>query len=202
MLSAQVSALAHLLSVQTAVGSTIQADGHVFGLASFVSMTQHKDAPFVRACREFVVSNCPEGDRADVERYLDSSTFNVGWMMNERIVNIPQQLAPPLHAMLLDDVKWARENPEECGHDVETFDFQYALVMSPAVTQAADSSSKKKRDSVLYVRPEEEELLSHATVSFDFSPSSGGAGHEIVRIALVPWEDYVGCVEKWRASLQ
>ena len=204
-----VPGLAHLTTIQSAVGSTIRVtdgeekDQDVYGFATAISMAAHKDADFVKAAKALVLEKCPAAEKEDAERILSGGSFNVGWIVSERIVNIPHELARPLHRMLLDDVDWARKNPEECGHDEETFDFQYALLLCPSVQVSDDAGKGKKKKIAAFLRPEEEELVSLAEVTFSFKPEQTeqqeGAqqGNEDIHVALVPWEDYARRVSSW-----
>lgn len=42
---------------------------------------------------------------------------NAGVLLNERVLNLPPELAPALHNALLEDIVWAQHN-EVCGHRV------------------------------------------------------------------------------------
>lgn len=39
-------------------------------------------------------------------------------MINERLINCPPQLAPPLVQALFDEIQWATEDMKEVRHDI------------------------------------------------------------------------------------
>lgn len=59
--------------------------------------------------RAWLIGKCDEKQRAALTDIVSSSTC--GWLINERVVNLPVQLLPPLLDALVQDVNWARTNP-------------------------------------------------------------------------------------------
>ena len=45
----------------------------------------------------------------------------IGWIINERLINMPPQVALPAFRMLMEEVQWAVEGGEP-------FDFQYFII--------------------------------------------------------------------------
>ena len=78
------------------------------------------------------------------------------WLINERILNLPDQLAVHLHQQLLADLKWARE---EINY-APTFEF---VVIITKCFRSIDKPKKKKRrlpfEDVNMVKFEEKHLL-------------------------------------------
>ncbi|DBB08274.1 TPA: hypothetical protein ACH3X3_008448 [Trebouxia sp. C0006] len=95
---------------------------------------------------------------------------------NERLVNCPPQLAPPLNQALFDEVTWAQED-EPTQELRDSFKLkQYILVSrvfmdpsAPAVAPTKKQKVSKLQDAVIvYARPEDEFYHKHCSWSCTF----------------------------------
>jgi hypothetical protein len=56
---------------------------------------------------EFIITKCPVEIKEKVTKLLK---LPVGIVFNERLINMPPQLAPPLFKSLLEETKWMVED--------------------------------------------------------------------------------------------
>lgn len=61
---------------------------------------------------------------------------DVGFLISERLLNMPAQTAPPMYTMLLEELEWARE-------DNEPYNFAYYVYLSKAFRMRADAVDDK-----------------------------------------------------------
>lgn len=94
------------------------------------------------------------------------STASVGLILHERIINVPQDIAPPMYRMLFEEIDWAVE-------DNEPFDFQYFISISKVFLEISSGKCKKSKkqktdvapEIVMFAHPEDHALTTHAQSS-------------------------------------
>ena len=70
----------------------------------------------IKYLRKYLRSRCPEDLRGKLDEALTSAPGRqVGLLLNERMVNVPPQVAPALHTALLKDLDWAVKNEVRQG---------------------------------------------------------------------------------------
>ena len=82
----------------------------------------------MRALRAAVDSACPASKRAALSKALGEG---YAWLISERLVNMPNDIVPPLYQAICDDLAWARANVGETGGSADMFDFTHALFLAP-----------------------------------------------------------------------
>jgi hypothetical protein len=104
--------LGRILAEQRAVGTVVKVENEsdVYAFASVVSLKFHIDAPAVRELKASLTKAAPEAVKSRVVDLFDDGAL--GWVVRERIVNVPDVVAPPMYACLLEDLEWARGNAE------------------------------------------------------------------------------------------
>lgn len=188
-----VSDLADIIVNQVEVGTTIRVDESLVGFATVVPhLTDDSNPEPIKELAKFVLDKCPTDEsRIKLEKIL-SGTKRCGWIFNERLLNLPPQISPPLIGALLEDVKWARENAEEHR---ERYSFDYFLVLTRAVVDrkgGVPASKKRKADGsrlgpeLIFSRLEDSVLHESNTLSFTFGSSRPGTSREeSVRVMMV-----------------
>jgi protein BCP1 len=53
----------------------------------------------------------------------EGSEHHLGYLVNERLINMPVQTAPPMYTMLQEEIQWALE-------DKEPYNFEYFFLVS------------------------------------------------------------------------
>jgi len=141
--------LNRLLVEQRSVGTTVKQEGdesEVFAFATVISPRHLIHAAPIKELRGFVLKRCPEASRSKLGELFDNDSLGV--VIHERIVNVPDVLIAPLFSCLLEDLAWAKDNPQE---DEGDFDFENFLLIAPcfAATGSEDGTSKKPKKKKL-----------------------------------------------------
>lgn len=158
---------------QVEVGTTVKADGAVFGFGTALLLNEkrHEEsstkkkkktkrkASFREAIRRVVTQRCDATLTSKVNGLLDSSAL----VINERVLNFPFQLVPALHDNLCSDIEWAC-SVKNAGASAEAFKkVTHLLLLSPVLPES------KQRSSVVYDKFEEEMFANEATLQFTFA---------------------------------
>jgi len=107
--SLQTSQLADLIISQASVGTLIcSEEDHVFAFLSVLNFCFRKDCPAMNEVSNCIIQKSPVTNRQNMELLLANPT--TGLIISRRMVNLPPQLALPLHQALVDDMEWAKEN--------------------------------------------------------------------------------------------
>jgi hypothetical protein len=112
-----VSSLAEDVIAQRAVGTMVKVpeDGYddAYAFATLLPLGRFADRDWLRALRAFTLRRAAGrgGDAArDALAAVWDAPASLGLLLNERIYNMPPEIAPPLHEALLQDVAWAKES--------------------------------------------------------------------------------------------
>ena len=101
-----------------------------------------------------------------------SDTIQIGLILTERLLNIPEAVVPPMYKMLVEEISWALE-------EKEPYNFTHYLILSKTyqveesnLDHEAGSTHRKKKQksgannkivpSSFYFHPEDEALQRHA----------------------------------------
>ncbi|KAJ3178038.1 Mss4p nuclear export [Geranomyces variabilis] len=199
------SVLADLIISQPAVGTTVKTEENPdpYAVMTALSFATHANHEGIAAVRAYILDSARKaigggsvGDSASsiaekVQGVLDGG--KAAWVVNERLINMPPQVVPPMMNMLLEEIEWAVE-------DGEPFEFDYFVYISkiyreiesvveedgeeapPTTASSTTGKSKKKKKkaklaaaaaaaseaAVFYFQPEDELLAEHAEFMFDF----------------------------------
>ncbi|XP_068111830.1 BRCA2 and CDKN1A-interacting protein [Hyperolius riggenbachi] len=127
-----ITEMADLIIQQNHIGSVIkQAEGaedsdddgdnedHIFGFISLLNLTERQDTPCVEEVRELVLSRCETScDQSTVEqldKILRDNSKPVGLLISERFINVPAQIALPMHQQLQKELADAQRTNKPCG---------------------------------------------------------------------------------------
>ncbi|KAI9002288.1 p21-C-terminal region-binding protein-domain-containing protein [Gaertneriomyces semiglobifer] len=184
--SVPISPLADLIIGQPSVGSTVKVEDQQdpYALMTVLSMETHRDTEPIKAIRAFLAEKCRKAiPDKDVHEQFGCILEKAGLLINERLINMPPQIVPPMLKMLLEEIEWALE-------DKEPFNFPYYIYISkiyyevePTVEEeegvVVEKKKKKARTSkaaeVFYFQPEDEIIQEYATLKFDYKPSQSQA---------------------------
>lgn len=116
---------------------------------------------------------------------IPSDTVQIGLILTERLLNIPEAVVPPMYKMLVEEISWALE-------EKEPYNFTHYLVLSktyqvdePHLDQETGSTRKKKKQksgtnnktapSLFYFHPEDEIIQRHAKLfgGFEYATKQG-----------------------------
>ncbi|KAJ1986603.1 Mss4p nuclear export [Dimargaris cristalligena] len=181
-----ISGMTELIIQQPLIGTCVKVenDGDPYALLTVLNMQQHAEQNAIKKLRNYLLHKARSSPKAKdlLSKLLDpASKKAVGFVLSERLVNVPPQITPPMFRMLAEEIQWAVE-------DKEPYEFEYYILISktyrqvessldvddeeetPAAKSAKDKGRKKGRfaDAVFYMQPEEEFVEQFAQISFDF----------------------------------
>ena len=146
-----VGQLADLLIAQHEdVGTTIRADDQIFGLFSYVPLSSNLakkgHSSFIDEFYNFIKLKCKNADEANKNKILEiigDKNANLGLIISERIVNLPEETIPPALGLATKEINECRE-VEEKDYD-KRFDFDYLILISKFVKIIGESNKKNKK---------------------------------------------------------
>ncbi|XP_069836131.1 BRCA2 and CDKN1A-interacting protein [Dendropsophus ebraccatus] len=174
--------LADLVIQQNHIGSVIkqaenmedseddEEDDHVFGFISLLNLTERKDTPCMEQVKELVLSQCEKSCDQSVVQQLDK-IFNdnskpVGLLLSERFINVPAQIALPMHQQLQKELAEAQRTNKPCGK------CYYYILICKTFTEAAKKSGgtgSKGKEEMMFANAEEEFFYEKAILKFNYS---------------------------------
>ncbi|XP_043845920.1 BRCA2 and CDKN1A-interacting protein isoform X1 [Dromiciops gliroides] len=175
--------LAGLLAQQTHVGSVIkqtdvpeesdEEDGEeeIFGFISLLNLTERKGTGCAEQIKELVLSLCEKNCEQSVVEQLDK-LFNdpskpVGFLLSERFINVPPQIALPMHQQLQKELVAARQANQPCGK------CHYYLMISKTFQEASGRARNKgsvpRKGELMFANAEEEFFYEKALLKFSYS---------------------------------
>ncbi|KAJ1724078.1 Mss4p nuclear export, partial [Coemansia biformis] len=116
----ELSELVDLILEQSAVGSTVKMedDADPYAFMSVIGLREHASKKVMQQ----LVAYLRRKDRSGkISAVLDGNT---GLLLNERVINMPPQIVPPMLKMLTGEMKEAAEAGKP-------FDFEHLLLICP-----------------------------------------------------------------------
>lgn len=147
-------------------------DDEVFGFISFLNLTERKGTQCGEQIKELILSRCEKSCEQRVVEQLDKllkdDTKPVGLLLSERFINVPPQIALPMHQQLQKELKEAQRTNKPCGK------CHYYLLISKTFTEATKNSKKKEgrnqqKEELMFANAEEEFFYENALLKFSYS---------------------------------
>ncbi|RMC11261.1 hypothetical protein DUI87_11379 [Hirundo rustica rustica] len=148
-------------------------DDEVFGFISCLNLTERKGTQCAEQIKELLLSRCEQSCEQRVveqlSKLLNDSTKPVGLILSERFINVPPQIALPMHQQLQKELAEAQRTNKPCGK------CHYYLLISKTFTEATKSSSKRKegrnqpKEELMFANAEEEFFHEKALLKFNYS---------------------------------
>jgi len=156
----------------------------VFGISTVINLTHRltiegKNAPSEgdKAIKQLVNLLVEKSDKnggpvqtKTLQAFLTDKDKHIGWLLNERFVNIPAQISLPLYDSLRDEMHSA------CAKG-QKFKFDYFLLLSKALKE---KGTKKKEDELIFTNGEEELFQEESAFSFAYSVADQQADAETI----------------------
>lgn len=180
-----------------APGTVLKSGGKDEPALAFLSclvLQTHRAKSSMRQLQGHLLQSCPHGLRRQLEGILTGSA-PCAVLLNERLINVPEQLLAPLHEALHADLAWARENEGSAAlraaYDIGHF--VCVVRCEPAEGGAAEPSAQRgargegKRPAKAHtregavpglcaLRSDDELLRQAAMLSFPLHPTGGRPG--------------------------
>uniref|UniRef100_A0A8C5SMJ4 Protein BCCIP homolog n=1 Tax=Laticauda laticaudata TaxID=8630 RepID=A0A8C5SMJ4_LATLA len=162
-----------LLQQQTEVTeeSDDDDDDEVFGFISLLNLTERKGTECAEQIKELVLSqcekNCEQNLVEQLDKLLSDTTKPVGFLLSERFINVPPQIALPMHQQLQKEIAEAQRTNKPCGK------CYFYLLISKTYT---NEKNAKKRGSgihqkaeLMFSNAEEEFFYEQSGLKFSYS---------------------------------
>ncbi|XP_006080499.2 BRCA2 and CDKN1A-interacting protein isoform X1 [Bubalus bubalis] len=176
--------LTNLLIQQNHIGSVIKQtdvsedsddevdEDEIFGFISLLNLTERKGTPCAEQIKELILrlceKNCEKSMVEQLDRLFNDTARPVGFLLSERFINVPPQIALPMHQQLQKELAEAHRANKPCGK------CSFYLLISKTFVEAGKSNSKKKRsnqkkDELMFANAEEEFFYEKAILKFNYS---------------------------------
>ncbi|MCJ1311842.1 Mss4p nuclear export [Agyrium rufum] len=205
-----VKGLVDLILSQPTLGSTVKVDGNESDPCAFLtvlSLQEHKDNVAIKGLVDYLIAQASHNlSLAPITELLKSpSADHVGLILQERLLNVPGEISPPMYNLLIEEIGYAVE-------DGEPYTFSHYLILSKTCQELVSEfareairPAKKARkleindnessvtetngkdgklgSSVDYFHPEDEVFQKHALAygSFSYQKESEVADTEMRR---------------------
>eukprot|EP00833_Pecoramyces_ruminatium_P009834 jgi/Orpsp1_1/1183866/evm.model.c7180000086988.2 len=183
-----LSDLADLVLSQPLLGSSVKVQSEdpkkedPYAMLSVLNMQEHKDKISIQQIKKYLNDRLTKKPVSlkKLNGYLNDESKPVGLLLNERLINMPPQVVPPMFRMLLEEIQWAID-------DKEPYEFAYYMIISKLYRMveskvdkdenAPQTSVKKNKKSridpedlnkVFYFQPEDEIIEKYSVLKVDF----------------------------------
>uniref|UniRef100_A0A1A8HDL5 Protein BCCIP homolog n=1 Tax=Nothobranchius korthausae TaxID=1143690 RepID=A0A1A8HDL5_9TELE len=142
----------------------------VFGFITMLNLTERKGVQCVEDIKELILDQCeknaPHSVTEQLEQILNDTSKPVGLLLSERFINVPPQIALPLHTQLQKEMAEAQRTnkPSEKCH--------YCLMVSKTCKEAAKNIPARggaPKEEYMFVNAEEEFFYEQAIIKFHYS---------------------------------
>ncbi|PVU86056.1 hypothetical protein BB559_006690 [Furculomyces boomerangus] len=181
------SELADIIVKQKLIGSTVKASGEddPYAFLTVLNMHELSDKNVIQQIKNYLLEKSGKTRvvKEKLAEILGETGKDVGIIFNERLMNMPVQVVPPMFKMLFEELEWAIA-------DKERYDFEWYIMTSPIYKEIAPtgdsdgnkgdmeeempgyvaSGSKKSRisDKTFYFHPEDEFIEEFVDYKFDY----------------------------------
>ncbi len=125
----------------------VEGDLDVYSFATLLPVAQHRTAPWMKSVRAYLLRKCKdEGAKKRLEALFDAPDSGAALFVNERVVNMPPELAPPLQEALVRDLEAARK---AAAGKAPLYDFKHLIMVSPCWTEKATPQAVEARQQAL-----------------------------------------------------
>jgi len=208
-----------LISQHEDVGTTIRTDDLVFGVFSYVPLSSNlakaKHSSFIDEFYNYIKLKCNKIDQINKNKILeiiDNKSLNLGLIISERIVNLPEETIPPALGLATKEINECRE-VEDKDYD-KRFDFDYLILISKFVKIIGENrkdNKKMKKDETLtenneaYYKFEASLFLNIAVASIEYKIPYKEKNMEVlensnqpqyIKILFIKASDYYDTIQK------
>ncbi|XP_027711754.1 BRCA2 and CDKN1A-interacting protein [Vombatus ursinus] len=171
--------LTNLLIQQNHIGSVIKQtdvpeesdeeddeEEEIFGFISLLNLTERKGAECAEQIKELILSLCEKDMVEQLRKLFSDPAKPVGLLLSERFLNVPPQIALPMHQQLQKELAESRQADEPCGK------CSYYLMISKTFQEASRNSRNKgnmPHKALRFANAEEEFFYEQALLKFSYS---------------------------------
>ena len=148
-----VMLIANDVCEQAACGTTITVNSDVYSFISALSGQHYGDKTYMTKLVKMIKSSCPEESKKKLEVALQKG---FAWLFCERLMNVPNELIPPLYEAIISDIEWSRDNINETGGTADMFEFEYLAFVAPCYFSAERIKLEEESDEDVFNSDDEE----------------------------------------------
>lgn len=148
--------------------ANFESTGTIFGITTALNISKSFASGCTEDLRKYIRNKCqqfaPAESKANFEAALDSDEQRLGFLINERFVNIPPQISVPLLENLHKEITRAATKKDK-------FSFTHYAMLVKFYRKDAKKSKNKANDDDgdIYSNGEEEILCEKCDVSFEYN---------------------------------
>uniref|UniRef100_A0A1L8DC46 Protein BCCIP homolog n=1 Tax=Nyssomyia neivai TaxID=330878 RepID=A0A1L8DC46_9DIPT len=146
--------------------SDVDDSSFIFGVTTVLNLSKWQEKECIKQIRNHLVEKAQTA-AGRLKEIFDDTDHHVGFLVNERFINIPPMISIPL----LDSLQ--KEINRAVGKNMP-FTFEYFLMVIKYYK--TDSKKAKKGEEVNYSNPEEEIIAKDAILSFEYSVAEADSG--------------------------
>ena len=152
----------------------------IFGVTSVVNLTNPEKKECVKQLRSYFLEKSQEDMEAatTLKDLLEDEKRSVGFLINERFINIPAQIAIPMLENLQKEMKRAADKkmPFNFTHFLMMIKFHRSEKKKDQVSKSKKAEKNRNKPPVVhYSNPEEEIFDKDLLLSYEFSVASDGS---------------------------
>lgn len=166
---------------QKGVGTVVKTsddDADPLGVTTVISLSLHKDENFVKDIKKYLLNKCPSKDKKAFEAIVND--IGTGLIINERIINVPQETGQPLMDGLFEEIRCAAKDAETAearkSYEFKNYVLIGTLYEEDGEAEAPKDGKKRKKEQAsmqrIFPRLEEEIMLESAKMSFEWQSSN------------------------------
>ncbi|XP_069467595.1 BRCA2 and CDKN1A-interacting protein isoform X2 [Ambystoma mexicanum] len=129
-----------------------------------------KGTPCAEQVKELILSQCEKNSTQSIveqlDKLLNDNSKPVGLLLSERFINVPAQIALPMHQQLQKELAETQRTNKPCGK------CYYYLMISKTFKEAAKISSIRvgqQKEELMFANAEDEFFYEQALMKFDYS---------------------------------
>jgi len=164
----------------------------VYAISTVVNLAE-KTRESISSLRRFILEQTAKGNDRQVLQYVtDLLKGSVGFLINERFINIPAQITVPLLETLVTEMRKARDRNLP-------YDFQHYIMISKLyktknLTTGVNGATTENQ-AVVFSNPEEELIVGESELCIDYDVSSESnndvGGNWTDGVEMIPWRRIV-----------
>ena len=163
----------------------------IYAVLTIINLKRLNDACFLSPFRDYIISHCDE----NVVQFLENSIFSdyssVGFLINERVVNLPNMIVPSIYQQLMEDRSYLDE--EEAGATEEEkaeLKFKFLLYFTVGVYKKEDDKIKDSSINGLMFSKAEDEKFVQKAILIQKIPSLLGEEYVLV-FMIIKFDDFI-----------
>ena len=108
-----LSGFSNVIVNQGSIGTSVKVDGDSdpYALMTVVNLKQHEELEFVKQIKVYLMERIKKQPAEKQQKLKDAfEKKQIAFLVNERLVNMPVEIVPPMFKMLQEEIEWAVED--------------------------------------------------------------------------------------------